>query len=98
MQIEDGIRVRHMINAAESATGFIKGRARPDLDTDVMLQFALARAVEVVGEAASRVFTTAHVTTMSDYRKFESNQHIARTRRRFAICASQSDSSRNTKD
>jgi uncharacterized protein with HEPN domain len=44
-----------MIEAAEMATQFVAGRDRRDLDSDPMLLFALVRAVEVVGEAASRV-------------------------------------------
>ena len=55
MRGEDGVRVRHMIGAAEAALGFIHGRVRADLDLDRMLLFALVRAVELVGEAASRV-------------------------------------------
>ena len=55
MRGEDGVRVRHMIGAAEAALGFIHERARADLDQDRMLLFALVRAVELVGEAASRV-------------------------------------------
>ncbi len=51
----DGVRLRHMIEAAESALSFIAGRNRADLDHDPMLLFALLRAVEVVGEAASKV-------------------------------------------
>jgi uncharacterized protein with HEPN domain len=55
MQPDDRIRLRHMIEAAEAALGFTAGRERSDLDTDRMLLFALVRAVEIVGEAASRV-------------------------------------------
>ena len=55
MRVEDTIRIRHMIDAAESALRFIKGRKRSDLDQDEMLAFALVRAVEVIGEAASKV-------------------------------------------
>ncbi len=44
-----------MIEAAEAACAFVSGRTRGDLDTDRMLAFALARAIEVVGEAAGRV-------------------------------------------
>ena len=36
-----------------------KGRSREDLVTDRMLLFALVRAVEVVGEASSRVSAVA---------------------------------------
>lgn len=44
-----------MIDAAESSLLFIEGRERSSLDEDQMLLFALVRAVEIVGEAASRV-------------------------------------------
>ena len=52
---EDAVCIRHMIDAAENAQRFIKGRRRTDLDNDIMLIFALVRAIEIVGEAASRV-------------------------------------------
>lgn len=57
MRGEDRIRVRHMIEAAESALQFVGGRTRPDLDSDRMLLFAVVRAVEIIGEAASKVST-----------------------------------------
>jgi uncharacterized protein with HEPN domain len=44
-----------MIDAAESAFAFMVGRSRRDLDTDQMLLFAVVRAVEIVGEAASKI-------------------------------------------
>jgi uncharacterized protein with HEPN domain len=44
-----------MIEAAESACQFVSGRARGDLDTDQMLLFAVVRAIEIVGEAGSKV-------------------------------------------
>jgi uncharacterized protein with HEPN domain len=46
-----------MLEAAENAERFILGKNRADLDTDPMLLFALVRAIEVVGEAASKVST-----------------------------------------
>jgi uncharacterized protein with HEPN domain len=52
---DDRIRIQHMIEAAESALEFVSGRSRGDLETDRMLLFALIRAIEIVGEAASRV-------------------------------------------
>ena len=54
MHAEDRVRLRHMVEAAESALQFIAGRQRPDLDDDRMLLFALVRAIEILGEAASR--------------------------------------------
>ncbi|WP_036288950.1 DUF86 domain-containing protein [Methylosinus sp. PW1] len=55
MPPDDVIRIRHMIEAAEDAGRFIVGRVRSDLDRDRMLTFALARAIEIMGEAASKV-------------------------------------------
>jgi uncharacterized protein with HEPN domain len=52
-----------MIEAAESAAQFIADRSRSDLDSDRMLLFAVVRAIEVVGEAASKLseeFRAAH--------------------------------------
>jgi len=50
----DRVRVRHIVDAIETATRFTKGRQRLDLDHDGMVPFALGRAVEIVGEAASQ--------------------------------------------
>jgi uncharacterized protein with HEPN domain len=44
-----------MIEAANNACGFVFGKHRSDLDSDRMLLFALVRAIEIVGEAASRI-------------------------------------------
>ena len=55
MRNEDQVRLEHMIEAAESAIQFISGRGRTDLETDRMLLFAVVRAIEIVGEAASRI-------------------------------------------
>ena len=55
MRPEDGTRIRHMIEAAESAQRFIDGRTRADIDMDEQLRFALVQAVQIIGEAASRV-------------------------------------------
>jgi uncharacterized protein with HEPN domain len=48
-------RLRHMLDAAMTAVEFIKGRKRPDLDTDTKLALALVRLLEVLGEAARHV-------------------------------------------
>ncbi len=52
---EDAIRVRHMLEAAQQAIVFAAGRSREDLDDDRQLEFAITRAIEIVGEAASQV-------------------------------------------
>jgi len=49
------VALRHMLDHAREAVGLSRGRSRTDLDTDRLLQLALTRLVEIVGEAASRV-------------------------------------------
>ena len=53
MANEDAVRLRHMLDAADKALEFSDGRTRGDLDSDEKLALALARLVEVFGEAAS---------------------------------------------
>jgi uncharacterized protein with HEPN domain len=55
MLADDRIRIRHMIEAAETAVQFLAGRSQEDLDRDRMLLFAVVRAIEILGEAASKV-------------------------------------------
>ena len=55
MPPEDRIRLSHMLEAIADAQAFMLGRNRPDLDNDKMLVYAVLRAVEIVGEAASKV-------------------------------------------
>lgn len=55
MQAEDRIRLQHMVEAVQAARQFMTGRDRAALDQDQMLLFAVARALEIVGEAATRV-------------------------------------------
>lgn len=62
MPPDDRVRLLHMIEAADAVAAFIAGRDRGALDTDRMLLFALVRAVEVLGEAASRVSVETRLT------------------------------------
>jgi uncharacterized protein with HEPN domain len=55
MPPEDRVRILRMLEAADAIAAFIAVRDRAALDTDRMFLFALVRAVEVFGEAASRV-------------------------------------------
>jgi uncharacterized protein with HEPN domain len=52
---DPSVTLRQMRDYAVEAMGFAAGRSRSDLDTDRMLQLALVRLVEVVGEAATRL-------------------------------------------
>jgi uncharacterized protein with HEPN domain len=53
-QIND-IRLRHMLDHAREAVALAEGKVRQDLDDDRLLELALVRLLEIVGEAASRV-------------------------------------------
>jgi len=59
---EDRVRLIHMIEAAETACSFVSGKVRRDLASDRMLVFALVRAIEIVGEAASKISTQTRET------------------------------------
>jgi hypothetical protein len=41
MRRDDAIRIRHMIEAAEACERFVPGRGRTELETNLMLGFAL---------------------------------------------------------
>jgi uncharacterized protein with HEPN domain len=55
MHKNDAIRLRHMLDAAREASGFVAGRGRADLDRDRMLALALLKELEILGEAAGKV-------------------------------------------
>ncbi|WP_041448709.1 DUF86 domain-containing protein [Anaeromyxobacter sp. Fw109-5] len=52
---DDRVRLKHMLDASRVVEAFAAGRTREDLDRDLQLTFALARAVEIVAEAAKDV-------------------------------------------
>ena len=62
MLAEDRVRLRHMVEAGESAVQFVAGRQRADLDEDRMLLFAVVRAIEVFGEAANQISAEMRAT------------------------------------
>ena len=51
----DHSRLCHMLDAAKAALSFVEGRTQSDLAADLLLQFALIRAIEIIGEAAARL-------------------------------------------
>ncbi|WP_211232814.1 hypothetical protein [Desulfatirhabdium butyrativorans] len=55
--MDDGIRMRHMLDAAQEAIAFACGRTRMDLDVGRMLVLSLVKAIEIVGDAAFRIST-----------------------------------------
>jgi uncharacterized protein with HEPN domain len=63
MPPEDRTRILHMIDAAQAVVQFLTNRRREDFASDRMLLFAVVRAIEVFGEAASRVSAQTKVET-----------------------------------
>ena len=49
------IRLRHMLDHAREAVALAEGKTRQALDDDRLLELALVRLLEIVGEAASRI-------------------------------------------
>jgi len=52
---DDIIRLRHMLDYAQKAVQFIRGRSRTDLDADEMLAMATIHSIEIIGEAARTI-------------------------------------------
>ena len=51
----DVTSLRHMLDHASEAVGFVQGKTRADLNNTRLLQLGLLRLVEIIGEAATRV-------------------------------------------
>ena len=51
----DSARLRHMLEAAQQARQFVEGHTRQSIEDDLRTQFALARALEIIGEAAKNI-------------------------------------------
>ena len=49
------ITLRHMLDHAQEAVSISRGRSREILEEDRLLNLALTRLVEIVGEAAGRI-------------------------------------------
>ena len=55
MSTDDLVRLRHMLDAAQEAIEFAKGRSREDLEAERMLNLSLVRLLEIIGEAARAI-------------------------------------------
>lgn len=64
MNEADTIRLRHMLEAVQISLMLIEGETRVSLDRDVKLRLALTKAIEVIGEAASKVTAETRVAYM----------------------------------
>jgi uncharacterized protein with HEPN domain len=52
---DDSVRLRHMLDAARKAVMLVAGKTRSQVAADEIGQLALARLLEIVGEAAGKV-------------------------------------------
>ena len=55
MPPEDEERPRHMLDAARETLSFAQGQTQENLDHDRKSAFAIAKALEIIGEAANNV-------------------------------------------
>ncbi len=55
---DDRIRLTHMLESAKKASRFCAGAVREDLDRNDMLQLAVLKALETIGEASTKVSET----------------------------------------
>lgn len=54
-RIDDLTRLRHMLEAAQTALQLITGETRASLESDIKLTLALTRLLEIIGEAGVNV-------------------------------------------
>lgn len=87
------VRVHHMLDHSREAVEMVRNRSRTDLDTDRMLNLALVRLMEIVGEAAAQIpeeFRSCYPQVpwrdVADLR----NRLIHATTRSTSICSGQS--------
>ncbi len=52
---DDAVRLRHMLDAARKTVSLVAGKSRPEVAADELAQLALARLLEIVGEASGKV-------------------------------------------
>jgi len=54
-QPDDRGRLQDMLESAEEAAALSRGKTRADMDADRVLNLALTRLLEIIGEAAARI-------------------------------------------
>ena len=55
MRLDDKIRIRHMIDAAEEALSFVSDISEREFDKSRMLILSVIKEIEIIGEAASKI-------------------------------------------
>ena len=52
---DDSTRLRHMLDSAKEVVKLASGKSKADIEKERVLNLALVRLIEIVGESASRV-------------------------------------------
>lgn len=55
MRKDDGIRLRHMLDATGEIISFSKGKTRVDLERERMLVLSVLKLIEIIGEASTKI-------------------------------------------
>lgn len=58
------VTLSHMIDHTKEALELARGRVRPDLDSDRLLNLSLVRLLEIIGDAANRLPRTFVIPTL----------------------------------
>lgn len=57
MPSNDEARLRHILDAAEELSKFLENKTEQELENDRLLQLALQKLIEIIGEAANQLST-----------------------------------------
>ncbi len=55
MKRNDSVYIEDIIDSIEIITGYISGKSEADFEADVMLQDAVYRRFEIIGEASTKI-------------------------------------------
>jgi len=55
MREDDRIRLQHMLDAAQEALSFAKGKTKDEFTSDRMLMLSIIKEIEIIGEAANKI-------------------------------------------
>ena len=81
---DDAVRLQDMLDAAQAALRVLGARSAKELEADEVLSLAVPHAVEIVGEAASRVspsFCAGHPEIPCKRHRHQQKGHRPRHRR-----------------
>ncbi len=55
MKRDDNVYIEDIIDSIEIIAGYISGKSEADFETDIMLQDAVYRRFEIIGEASTKI-------------------------------------------